>query len=129
MKRVAQFLYMCFYNLILAKNFRHDRAAFAFSISISLYLLAIVIFVTLYFEIYNYVSPLFFSALLFVGGTASSYLFDKGLNRREFYSEAKNAFDSNSHSTKIIFGLFGGILFVLSWVSVIYSFLVFAHKV
>lgn len=128
MKNVVEYLYCCFYYLIVVKNFRHVRAAFAISISITLYILAIFIYVSLYVKLYNSISPLLFFVILFGLGIGCFYFLDRRFGKRDFYSNAIRKMDSKSASSKRICGLTGGVLFIASWASVIFSFLAFGHK-
>ena len=128
MKVLIEYLYCCFYYLIVVKNFRHVRATFAISISITLYILAICIYVSLYVELYKRISALIFFGLVLGFGVACFYFLDGRFGKRDFYSHAIQRMDSKSTSSKRICGLIGGLLFIASWAAVIFSFLAFGHR-
>ena len=115
--------------MILARHFRHVRAAFAFSISITIYLLAIINYMSLLSKLYTRIN----ATTLFVGGIilglSSFYFFDKKFSNRNFYINAVTLMEQKGRSFKIFSGIVGFILTIGAWVAVIYSFLAFAHKV
>jgi len=125
MKNIIEYLYCCFYCMVVAKNFRHARAAFLTSVAITLYSTAIVFGIVFYFKIYNYINPLYFSISLFALMISFIYFLNKKFGNRSFYTEAIKKIELVS---KIFLGLAGVILFLGSAAALIYSFLAFAHR-
>ncbi len=128
MKNFTEYLYCCFYYLILAKHFRHARTSFLLSISITVYLLATLNYIGFSTGIYWKVNAGFLAIAILILGSLCTYFLDRKFSQRPFYSEAVMNVEGKSRSFKVSLAVVKGLLAIGSWATLIHSFLAFGRR-
>jgi hypothetical protein len=119
MKKALHFLYLCFYCAILVRGLRHYRANMAMSVSVTMYTLNVSVLIYVYFELYNVINNLIFVALLALLGLTAGFAAQRYFERRLVYGEVTAAFKDTPRYMQRIYGIFGVVVLLGSFVGLI----------
>ena len=93
------------------------------SISIAMYTINVSVLIYVYLELYNVINSILFTVLLASLGLVSGFVTQRYFESRLVYGEITAAFKSTSRYMKRIYGIFGVMVFLGSFVGLICLYL------
>lgn len=123
MKQIFEFLYYCFYSLVLKRDgdFSHERASFGYAISSSLYIISLYFFLKTYLQLKFIENKYVFFIIGIILFLTSVLLFSKYFRKRNRYIKILNRYKNDSDFLKLIYKLIAVIFFFLSFFIFAYS--------
>ena len=123
MKKALHFLYLCFYCAIIVRGLRHYRANMAMSVFIAMLTMNVIVLIYVYLELYNVINSLLFVFLLAILCLTSGFTAQRYFERRMVYGEITAAFKNTSRYMQRLYGIFGVMVLIGSFVGLIGMYL------